>query len=62
VIVDPDALAPFVPLATETIEVEEFVNLAEIDPVYFESRYDVALTSPRSPTPGHPPFPWRHRL
>ena len=33
VIVDPDELAPFVPLATKTIDVEEFVDLAEIDPV-----------------------------
>jgi DNA end-binding protein Ku len=42
VIVDPDELAPFVPLATKTIEVEEFVNLAEIDPIYFETSYYVA--------------------
>ena len=41
-IVDPDELAPFVPLATKTIEVEEFVNLAEIDPIYFETSYYVA--------------------
>ena len=42
VIVDPDELAPFVPLATKTIDVEEFVDLADIDPVYFESTYYVA--------------------
>jgi DNA end-binding protein Ku len=42
VIVDPDELAPFVPLATKTIDVEEFVDLADIDPVYFESSYYVA--------------------
>ncbi len=42
VIVDPDELAPFVPLATKTIDVEEFVELAAIDPVFFESSYYVA--------------------
>jgi DNA end-binding protein Ku len=42
VIVDPDELAPFVPLATKSIDVEQFVNLAEIDPVLFESTYYVA--------------------
>jgi DNA end-binding protein Ku len=42
VIVDPDELAPFVPLATKTIEVEQFVNLAELDPIYFEISYYVA--------------------
>ena len=42
VIVDPDELAPFVPLATKTIDVEEFVDLAEIDPIYFETSYYVA--------------------
>ena len=42
VLVDPDELAPFVPLATKTIEVEEFVDLADIDPVFFESSYYVA--------------------
>ncbi len=31
IIVDPDELAPFVPLATKSIDVEEFVDLAEID-------------------------------
>ena len=41
-IVDPDELAPLAPLATKTIEVEEFVNLDQIDPVYFESSYYVA--------------------
>ena len=41
-IVDPDELAPFVPLATKTIEVEEFVDLADIDPIFFETSYYVA--------------------
>ena len=42
VIVDPDELEPFIPAATRTIELEEFVELDEIDPVYFESAYYVA--------------------
>ena len=42
VLVDPDELEPFIPAATKTIDLEEFVDLAEIDPVYFESAYYVA--------------------
>ena len=42
VIVDPDELEPFMPAATRTIDLEEFVDLAEIDPVYFDSSYYVA--------------------
>ena len=63
-IVDPDELAPFVPLATKTIEVEEFVNLAEINPIYFETATTSPPTSPPSPTPCSPrrwsqPARWR---
>ena len=39
VIFDPDELEPFVPSNTRTIELEEFVNLDQIDPVYFEKPY-----------------------
>jgi DNA end-binding protein Ku len=42
VIVDPDELAPFVPLATKSSDLEEFVDLADIDPVFFETSYYVA--------------------
>lgn len=42
VIVDPDELEPFMPAATKTVELEEFVDLAEIDPVYFDAAYYVA--------------------
>ena len=41
-IVDPDELAPFVPLATKSIDVDQFVDLGEIDPVFFETSYYVA--------------------
>ncbi len=42
ILVDPDELEPFIPSATKTIELEEFVDLVEIDPVYFDSPYIVA--------------------
>ncbi len=42
VVVDPDELEPFIPVATKTVELEEFVDLDEIDPVYFDSAYYVA--------------------
>ena len=42
VVVDPDELEPFIPVATKTIDLDEFVDLDEIDPVYFDSAYYVA--------------------
>ncbi len=42
VVVDPDELEPFVPVATKTVDLEEFVDLHEIDPVYFDTAYHVA--------------------
>jgi DNA end-binding protein Ku len=42
VIVDPDELEPFMPVATKTIDLEEFVDLEEIDPVYFDTAYHLA--------------------
>jgi len=42
VVVDPDELEPFIPSATRSIELEEFVDLDEIDPVYFDTPYIVA--------------------
>jgi len=42
VVVDPDELEPFMPSATKSIDLEEFVELSEIDPVYFDSAYIVA--------------------
>ena len=41
VLVDPDELEPFMPAATRTIELEEFVELGDIDPIYFENAYYV---------------------
>jgi DNA end-binding protein Ku len=42
VVVDPDELEPFIPSATKSIDLEEFVDLDEIDPIYFDSPYILA--------------------
>ena len=42
ILVDPDELEPFIPAATKTVDLEEFVELHEIDPVYYDSAYYVA--------------------
>jgi DNA end-binding protein Ku len=42
VIVDPDELEPFIPAATKTVDLEEFVDLDEIDPVFYDTAYFVA--------------------
>src|ERR1700712_5796609 len=49
VVVDPDELEPFIPSATKSIDLEEFVELDEIDPVYFDSPYIVAPDKPPKP-------------
>jgi DNA end-binding protein Ku len=42
VVVDPDELEPFMPAATKTVDLEEFVDLEEIDPVFYDAAYYVA--------------------
>jgi DNA end-binding protein Ku len=42
VVVDPDELEPFIPVATKAIDLEEFVDLSDIDPVFFDAPYIVA--------------------
>jgi DNA end-binding protein Ku len=49
VVVDPDELEPFLPMATKSIDLEEFVHLDEIDPVYFDSPY--VLAPDKTPKP-----------
>lgn len=49
VIVDPAELEPFMPVATKAVELEEFVDLAEIDPVYFDAAYHLAPDGPPKP-------------
>jgi len=42
VMVDPEELEAFEPTATKTIDIEDFVALEEIDPIYFERTYYLA--------------------
>src|ERR1700709_119794 len=42
VVVDPDELEPFIPSATKSIDLEEFVDLDEIDPSLFDTAFIVA--------------------
>jgi len=42
IVVDPDELEPFLPVPTRSIDLEEFVDLADIDPIYFDSAYYLA--------------------
>ncbi|MEA3075581.1 MAG: end-binding protein Ku [Actinomycetota bacterium] len=39
VVIDPKELEEFDPKATHTIDIEEFVHLDQIDPIYFEKAY-----------------------
>jgi DNA end-binding protein Ku len=39
VMVDPDELAAYKPESTKTIEISDFVELDEIDPIYYENTY-----------------------
>jgi DNA end-binding protein Ku len=42
VMVDPDELAEFNPRATRTIDIEDFVALDDIDPIYYDNTYYLA--------------------
>src|SRR3954453_2242705 len=42
VMVEPEELAGFAPRATRTIDIEDFVALDDIDPVYFDATYYLA--------------------
>jgi DNA end-binding protein Ku len=46
VLIDPDELDALDPKATRTIDIEDFVDLADIDPIYYDSSYYLA------PSPG----------
>lgn len=41
VVVDPEELEPFIPAATKTVELEEFVDLDDIDPLYYDGTFHV---------------------
>ncbi|NMO93141.1 Ku protein [Actinomycetospora sp. TBRC 11914] len=47
VVVEPDELREIAPGRSQTIDVVEFVDLAEIDPVYFDRTYWVAPSDER---------------
>ncbi|MEM9039198.1 MAG: Ku protein [Actinomycetota bacterium] len=49
IVIDPDELEPFMPAATKTVDLEEFVDLEEIDPVYFDTAYHLAPDSNPKP-------------
>jgi len=49
IVVDPDELEPFMPSATKTVDLEEFVDLEEIDPVFYDTAYYVAPGSNPKP-------------
>jgi len=45
VIIEPDELEALDPKATRTIDIEEFVDLEEIDPIYYDHSYYLAPTA-----------------
>ncbi len=45
VLIEPDELEALDPKATKTIDIEEFVDLAEIDPIYYDHNYYLAPTA-----------------
>ncbi|HEY1592991.1 MAG TPA: Ku protein [Solirubrobacteraceae bacterium] len=45
VTIDPDELDALDPKATKTIDIEEFVSLDEIDPIYYDHSYYLAPTA-----------------
>jgi DNA end-binding protein Ku len=45
VMIDPDELDALNPKATKTVDIEEFVNLEEIDPIYYDHSYYLAPTA-----------------
>ena len=45
VIIEPDELDALDPRATKTVDIEEFVDLAEIDPIYYDHNYYLAPTA-----------------
>jgi DNA end-binding protein Ku len=45
VLIDPDELDALDPKATKTIDIEEFVDLQEIDPIFYDHSYYLAPTA-----------------
>jgi len=49
VMVEPDELAEFNPRATRTIDIEDFVALDDIDPIYYDNTYFLAPEDSEGP-------------
>ena len=45
VMIDPDELEALDPKATRTVDIEEFVDLVDIDPIYYDHSYYLAPTA-----------------
>src|SRR6202142_130398 len=45
VLIEPEELEALDPKATKTIDIEEFVDLADIDPIYYDHSYYLAPTT-----------------
>src|SRR5947209_1946751 len=45
VMIEPEELEAFDPKATRTIDIEEFADLVEIDPIYYDHNYYLAPTA-----------------
>ena len=42
VVITPEELSSLDPVATHTIDIEEFIDLSEIDPIFYDAAYYVA--------------------
>src|SRR6476660_7510132 len=42
VVVEPEELEQFMPVSTHSIDLDEFVDLGEIDPIYYDAPYYLA--------------------
>ncbi len=45
VVIEPDELEALDPKATRTVDIEEFVSLSEIDPIFYDHNYYLAPTA-----------------
>jgi DNA end-binding protein Ku len=53
VVIEPDELASLGVAGTRTIEIEDFVDLADIDPIYYDHAYYLAPASEAAEKPYH---------
>ncbi len=61
VVITDDELAALDPKAMRTIDIDEFVDLADIDPIFYDNAYYLApKATPTSPMPCWP-GPWKEQ-